>query len=295
MQRLSWALHVAHPPGSLYPLRFVSTGRSNPGLRARLKKYPWLVAGIRSLRSAPAFARSWFQYGAYWWRKGPDGLPVPLPGLLHLVAGTADASWFLDSGRRGFQSIVDTLKTNGVEASRLSDVLDFGCGCGRVTRYWQAFPDVRVHGADYNSRLIAWCGRHLPFGRFVVNQPAPPLPYPDASFDLAYALSVFTHLPEESQVAWIQELRRILRPGGLLLMTTHGDSYGEKLPPALRQVYDRGELVVVDEDHLGTNFCNAFQPPAYVRERLAVDWRIVDFVPSGALGNPTQDLFLLRK
>jgi SAM-dependent methyltransferase len=273
----------------------VSTGTPIPSLRARLKRSPWLVARVHSLRSVPALARSWIRYGSYWWRKGPDGLPVPPPGLLHLVAGTADPSWFLDSGRRGFQSIVDTLARNGIEASRLSAVLDFGCGCGRVTRYWQAFPEVHVHGADYNPRLVAWNSRHLPFGRFAVNRPDPPLPYSDASFDLAYALSVFTHLPEESQVAWMKELRRILRPGGYLLLTTHGDSYREKLPPSLRQAYDRGELVVVDEAHLGTNFCNAFQPPVYVREKLAEDWRVIDFVPSGALGNPTQDLFLLQR
>ncbi len=56
-----------------------------------------------------------------------------------------------------------------------------------------------------------------------------------------------------------------------------------------------GSLVVVEEGAQGTNFCNAFHPVAYVRERLARGWEVADFVPMGAKGNPHQDLFLLRR
>jgi SAM-dependent methyltransferase len=50
----------------------------------------------------------------------------------------------------------------------------------------------------------------------------PPLPFEDASFDLVYSISVFTHLDEEMQDAWLNELKRVLRPGGILIITVHG-------------------------------------------------------------------------
>src|SRR5205823_7720620 len=54
--------------------------------------------------------------------------------------------------------------------------------------------------------------------------PFPPLPYNDAYFDILLGLSVFTHIPREAQDPWLQELQRIVTPGGLLLISTHGHS-----------------------------------------------------------------------
>ncbi len=45
----------------------------------------------------------------------------------------------------------------------------------------------------------------------------------------------------------------------------------------------------------GTNLCAAFHPETYVTEVLAPDWRLIDFVPEGARGNPRQDYYLLQK
>ena len=75
----------------------------------------------------------------------------------------------------------------------MGSILDFGCGCGRVVRWWRDLP-AEIHGSDFNPTLVRWCRENLPFGVFEVNRPEPPLPYPDDSFDLVYALSVLTHL-----------------------------------------------------------------------------------------------------
>jgi ubiquinone/menaquinone biosynthesis C-methylase UbiE len=63
------------------------------------------------------------------------------------------------------------------------------------------------------------------FAQFEVNGLAPPLAYEANHFDFIYALSVFTHLPESLQTAWMSELARVLKPGGYLLMTTHRECY----------------------------------------------------------------------
>jgi hypothetical protein len=79
------------------------------------------------------------------------------------------------------------------------------------------------HGSDISAGAIEWDREHMGFARFHVNQPEPPLDHPDGAFDLIIAVSVVTHLDEDLQLAWLAELKRVLRPGGLLLMTVLGD------------------------------------------------------------------------
>ena len=185
---------------------------------------------------------------------------------------------------------------NGIGLGEGHSILDFGCGCGRVTRYWQGVTAARVFGTDYNPTLIDWCSRNLRFAKFGVNQPIPPLSFADRQFDVIYAFSVFTHLTEDLQMAWIHELTRVLAPGGLLLLSTHGERYMGRLDDAERRRFAAGELVVKnDVSAPGTNACAAYHPLAYVRDRLAGELELVDFQPEGAKGNPHQDLYVLRK
>lgn len=223
-----------------------------------------------------------------------DGLPLPPPKLRVLVAGTPDAGWFLESGRLAVESIASVLARNGRRVEELASILDFGCGCGRVIRRWRSL-DAALAGSDVNARLIEWCRQNLPFARFEVNGLAPPLAFNDSAFELVYGLSVLTHLPEDLQAAWMGELARVLRPDGLLVLTTHGERYLERLTPAERHRFRGGECIVRFEEVAGTNLCTAFHPPVYVRERLADGFEVLTFVPEGARGNPHQDLFLLRK
>ena len=148
-------------------------------------------------------------------------------------------------------------------------VLDFGCGCGRVLRHWAGLEGPEIHGSDYNERLVAWCAANLPFVTASVNELEPPLRYEDRQFGLVYAISVFTHLPRDLERAWIEELSRIVAPGGLLLLTTHGDSYADRLDAHERARYDSGEPVARWPGVAGSNLCTTFHPESYVRERLA--------------------------
>jgi SAM-dependent methyltransferase len=226
-----------------------------------------------------------------------DGLPVPPPRLIVRVAGTPDARWFLESGRAAATAIRTALERAGRQIDELDSILDFGCGCGRVTRRWVGLHGVDVRGSDRNAAAIAWCRANLGFARFETNELAPPLPHASGTFDLVYALSVFTHLTSELGLAWAEELARVLRPGGYVLLTTHGARYREKLAPAERASFDASELVVRRPEAVGSNLCAAFHPRAYVQETLAQAGPLepVEFVPEGATGNPHQDLHLLRK
>lgn len=221
--------------------------------------------------------------------------PVPPARLLVQVAGSADVAWFLSGGALAYESIRSTLARHGRDVTQLASVLDFGCGCGRVLRHWPAQPERRLHGVDYNPALIAWCRRHLPLATFGVNRLEPPLELPSASFDLIYALSVFTHLTDVLQRAWIDEFHRLLAPDGLLLLTVHGEHYRAQLSPAEQATFDRGELVVRQHTIAGTNLCTAFHPPAFVRNALPGPLRLLDHLPAAAAGNPRQDIVLLGR
>jgi SAM-dependent methyltransferase len=190
-------------------------------------------------------------------------------------------------------SIVDALEKNGVRIESVGSVLDFGCGCGRVVRHW-VHLNADVYGCDFNPRSVGWCRRRLPFARFASNALHPPLPYKSGQFDLVYALSVFTHLPEPLALAWIREMARVLKPEGLLLITTHGEAYLGELTEDERRMFRQGRLVVRNPDAAGTNYCGVYCSEGYVRQTLCAGFDLVDFVPRGAKGNPHQDLVLLR-
>lgn len=227
---------------------------------------------------------------------GDDGLPLPPRQLRVRVAGTADPGWFVEGGRLGAETVRDAVARSGMRVEELASVLDFGCGCGRVTRQWARLDGVRVCGSDQDERAVEWCRRNLPFARFEENGLAPPIAYDDGAFELVYAFSVFTHLAEELQQLWLIELDRILRPDGLLILTTHGARYADRLDPEERARFDAGAIVVRWEEVEGTNLCATFHPPEAVR-RLASERGFVhvESVAEGALGNPHQDLHVFRK
>jgi SAM-dependent methyltransferase len=174
-------------------------------------------------------------------------------------------------------------------------VLEFGCGCGRVFRYWHNVTGPLVYGNDRNPQLVAWCQQSLPFGCYALNELEPPLAYEAEAFDFVYAISVFTHLTETLQMCWIDELRRILKPGGHLLLTIHGASYRQSLTMPEQQLFDTGRLVVRSGEDAGTNLCGAYHPESYVKNSLGKDYRVVDFIPAGMREFIYQDIFLLSK
>ncbi len=225
-----------------------------------------------------------------------DGLPVPPARLRVEVAGTPGLEWFLESGRQQADIIRSAAERHGAPVESAGSLLDFGCGCGRVLRHWAGVEGAEIHGSDYNERLVGWCAANLPFVTASVNELAPPLGHVDGRFGLVYAISVFTHLPHDLERAWIDELSRITAPGGLLLLTTHGDSYADRLDPAERAQYDSGEPVVRWPGVAGSNLCTTFHPEAYIRTRFAPDLELLEHTPGGGtVGSRQQDLVVFRK
>ena len=232
---------------------------------------------------------------SYRFRKALEGSPVPPARLIRLVAGGTDVDWYMQSGKLAVSSMLNVLKRHKVDFGDFQAVLDFGCGCGRVIQHWRTGSPTQLYGCDYNPELIRWASRNLPFARFDVNSLSPALPYSDGQFSFVYGLSVFTHLAESLQGPWMKELSRIVQPEGYLLVSVHGSHYLEIMNLDEQCEFRAGRIVVRESDDSGSNICAAFHPEEYVREELAKEWEVVDFVPTGATGNPYQDVYLMRK
>jgi SAM-dependent methyltransferase len=225
-----------------------------------------------------------------------DGLPLP-PARLRAQVGPshADASYFLNSGREHAELIRELLGDGGTSMEEVGALLDWGCGCGRVLRQWAGLPSTHVYGCDIDGRMIEWCAHHLPFADVAVTDISPPLPYAPDTFDLIYAFSVFTHLTEELQHAWIAECRRVLRPEGYLLISTLGEHYAslDRLTESELESFENGNAVVLYERSAGTSLCSAYHPQRYVRDRLGAGFDYVAFRAAADAGR--HDLHLFRK
>lgn len=225
----------------------------------------------------------------------PDRLPFPTPMLTHLVGGNYSLPAFYHNGKEGASCISSILKKNGLEIGGFSSIYDFGCGCGRIMRHWHALEKTKRFGSDYNPLLIEWCRQSLTFAEFSVNPLAGKTIYRNEQFDFIYTISVFTHLIEPMQLFWINELKRVLKPGGYIYLTTLGTTHRYRLSPREQELYDAGNLIIRQEHHPGKNFCLAFHPDSYFRKNMCGGFTIVDYIPGGATDAARQDVYLLKK
>lgn len=233
----------------------------------------------------------------------PDGFPLAPAHLIRVTSGCARQAQnnpsqmyrsYFNGGLQAADWIPAMVSRAGGDMAAMDAVLDFGCGCGRVIRHWRELERPQLHGCDYNPLLVDWCAANLPFAEFRMNELEPPLPYEDDAFDLLYTISIFTHLDEPLQRRWADELRRVVRPGGLVVLTVSGrERLLEHLPPPARERFDRGELVVWRSELAGMNACSVYHPERYVRDELARGFELVEHVPRGA-PDVRQDAVLLR-
>jgi SAM-dependent methyltransferase len=228
---------------------------------------------------------------------GPDGLPLPPARLRLLVDGrSADAERFLWMGEQMAGSIRSAAADAGNPLESLGAILDFGCGCGRVARHWSSLEGPAVYGCDYNAELVDWCVKNLTFMEAAENQLEPPAPYEAESFDLVYGLSVLSHLSEPLQDAWVAEFHRLLRPGGLLIVSVLGHGCRDRMEADEQERFDRGSLVVQRAGMAGRNLCTAYHPRDYVTGSLLADF--TDVAPF-QLGQPDavlmQDAYIARR
>lgn len=158
-----------------------------------------------------------------------NNTPIPPAWMLQAFTGVPDIRGFIQSGPRSMRKIVETANKWGLETKNIKNVLDFGCGCGRILGRWKEHNHVTMTGCDLHNEAIDWCKQHYKGYNFYNGTELPPSPSKDGTFDLVYAISVLTHLDEEHQNAWLQEWKRVTKPGGIVIATFRGEDFVERV------------------------------------------------------------------
>lgn len=170
------------------------------------------------------------------WQGRLDPLVPPReinPNIGFIPRRAAYATEFVTSGNRIAEMLVSY-----AELQPFQSVIDIGCGIGRVARALTRLlsPAGQYHGFDVDPAAIAWCQRayrpfnnfaftHAPVGYVNVKVNAPirgeefVFPYAGATIDLAFSVSVYTHLSQSVIDHYLAETSRVLRPGGVCVNT----------------------------------------------------------------------------
>jgi ubiquinone/menaquinone biosynthesis C-methylase UbiE len=161
-----------------------------------------------------------------------DQDPIPSAALREGYYAGNDLDYWM-SGAIDALKAIDAMTAGSLVLPRAPAVLDFGCSSGRVLRHLARLiqPDGRAWGIDLNVEALDWMRRSLtvPITLFSCGH-SPALPLDDELFDAVTAFSVFTHLDRDEE-AWLLELRRVLKPGGLLYLTTLGSGVWREIGP----------------------------------------------------------------
>ena len=224
-----------------------------------------------------------------------DGRPLPPAELIVLVSGPSRV-WFSERGREDAAMFRGVAARHGADVALGLDVLDFGCGAGRIAR-WLA-PEViaaggSFTGSDLNPKLAGWCAANLP-GTYRANGLQPPLANAADSLDLIYAHSVLTHLTEPTAQAWLGEVARVLRPGGLALLTFHDEAYAAAwAPEGVAARLDADGYVVWNNALEGSNYISAWTTRDRLAELAGPWFEVVEIIP-GRTDEPAQAISVLR-
>jgi SAM-dependent methyltransferase len=240
----------------------------------------------------------------------PGTRPWPGSELTVRVAGDPHPESFFKYGRLSVEGHRNALASIGRKLEDYEQILDFGCGCGRMLTWLQPLAEqgAKLYGTDTDAEAVAWVQENLPFVEASVNEPLPPTAYDNGQFDLVFNHSVFSHLDEHRQDLWLIELRRIVKVGGHLVLSVHGEHAFAQYENAMlncgahafaeRETYSgQGFLFMQDKGWQEKGFPawygGAYHTTTYVFSHWSRWFRIKAYLPQGALG--FQDIVVLER
>ena len=153
---------------------------------------------------------------------GVDGAPLPPADIT--MAYLKDPETYINRGKEWANKLKELAHQYG-SLSPGDAILDWGCSSGRVIRHFRSeaeSKELECWGVDLEVRAVEWARYNLPPIQFATCSTIPHLPFEDHKFALIYGLSVMTHV-QHFEDTWLLELKRVLKPGGVLVLTIHDE------------------------------------------------------------------------
>ena len=248
--------------------------------------------------------------------------PVPPNSNMRRTSGATIKNYY-SAALTTYSPVVTMARFYGVKFDASTKILDFGCGAGTqlmpMTRH---FPDAQYFAVDVDPSSIEFVRKSYPKVDAYASGFMPPLKFPDKEMDLVYSSSTFSHFDLPTQRAWLKELFRITKPGGLVLPTMDGSrslalyfakvsrtdksEVEEKLRQEgifykeyewLKDLQKRGPALSAKVDmssYFGDSYGNTVMTPDFVRK----NWPAAGFEVLGiaeGVSGAVQDLIVLRR
>jgi len=154
-----------------------------------------------------------------------------------------DGFWWYTGFRRTYGELLDRFCPGEVRGR----VLDAGCGTGAFLAFLQErYEPDRLAGLDFSAEALRFC-RERGY-RDLVEASVTELPFPDTSFDFVASLDVLCHRSIPDDLVPLREFRRVLRPGGCLLLNL----------PAFPSIYSEHDVAV--------HTCRRYRRPEVMRK-----------------------------
>lgn len=212
--------------------------------------------------------------------------PLPPFELIERVGAVDDpAGRYVEIGRHQLEVLEHYLGDDWDWKDRT--LLDWGCGAGRLLRLMVDTP-ARLIGVEIDRASIDWMRDHLPRVEGVLVD-RPVLPLGDATVDVVTGLSVLTHIADD-WAEWLLEIRRVLRPGGIAILTF----IGGLTAPLLSDQWDEdavGMLVLRYANPWTYGGPDVIHAPWWIREHWGRAFQVRSIEPDPLLRGPGQHEF----
>jgi len=233
----------------------------------------------------------------------------PIENIARVSGRKCDQSNFLITGLTTFNKL-DAIARRyaGVGIAQLGVIVDWGVGCGRVVRHLleqtlaKQASSPAVIGVDIDDMNVKWCQENLanqsPSAQFKVLS-LDGFDLPNSSVDLLYGISIFTHLSEYNQHKWLSEIRRILKPGAIAILTVNGEAKfcRQRDEVGLPFVQKFGFFDGVPDSAIGAERSDYYRSTLHSRPYILKNWsmyfEILDIIVMA--GEFQQDFIVVRR
>ncbi len=164
---------------------------------------------------------------------------------------------YLETGHYCFKTIENIVKSLGISLGNTGCFLDFACGYGRVTRFLaQEFAPHKIWVSDIYKDAVDFQKKYFKVNGFYSYADPSHVEFP-GKFDIIYAGSLFSHLPENRFKQWLSALWGTLNDGGILIFSTHGERLcpsGTQMSPSGFAFVGRSESRTLSAEEYGITF-----------------------------------------